>query len=108
MTRVVGLVGRMGAGKGVVSDYLNKEYGASQHRFSQVLMDLLDRLYLPHERKFLQELGASIRSKLGREVIVEAFRKDLRKDDSNIIVVDGIRYKNEVDMLRSFEKNLRG
>ncbi|MFQ5974713.1 MAG: AAA family ATPase [Candidatus Hydrothermarchaeales archaeon] len=106
MKLVVGLIGRMGAGKGVVSDYINEKYGASQHRFSQVLMDLLDRLYLPHDRKLLQELGACIRNKLGMGIIVDAFKKDLERDGSKIIVVDGIRYKNEVEMLRSFENNL--
>ncbi|MFQ5888143.1 MAG: AAA family ATPase [Candidatus Hydrothermarchaeales archaeon] len=106
MKLVVGLIGRMGSGKGVVSDHMHEKYGASQHRFSQVLMDLLDRLYLPHDRKLLQELGACIRNKLGKLVIVDAFRKDLESDESKIIVVDGIRYKNEVEMLRRFENNL--
>ncbi|MFQ6137212.1 MAG: AAA family ATPase, partial [Candidatus Hydrothermarchaeales archaeon] len=106
MKLVVGLVGRIGSGKGVVSEHLHEKYGASQHRFSQVLMDLLDRLYLPHDREYLQDLGACIRNTLGMEVIVDAFKRDLESDDSDIIVVDGIRYENEVEMLRSFENNL--
>ncbi len=106
MSLVVGLVGRMGSGKGVVSDYLHEKYGASQHRFSQVLMDLLDRLYLPHDREMLQGIGACVRNTLGAEIIVDAFKKDLESDRSSVIVVDGIRYPNEVDMLRGFEENV--
>ncbi len=106
MKLVIGLVGHMGSGKGVISDYIREKHGASQHRFSQVLMDLLDRLYLPHDRKLLQELGACIRTRLGMEVIVDAFRKDLESASSNILIVDGIRYENEVEMLRSFENNI--
>ncbi len=106
MMLVVGLVGRMGSGKGVISDYLYEKYGANQHRFSQVLMDLLDRLYLPHDREMLQGIGACVRNTLGAKIIVDAFKKDLESERSDVIVVDGIRYPNEVDMLRDFKENV--
>jgi dephospho-CoA kinase len=106
MKLVIGLVGGIGSGKTSVSEYLSSRYGASQHRFSQILMDILDRLYLPHRREYLQKLGASLRAELGMDVIVNAFKKDLEKDPSDLIVIDGIRYENEVEMLRSFENNL--
>jgi|Deesub1362A_J573_1020465.scaffolds.fasta_scaffold00166_72 dephospho-CoA kinase len=106
MKLVIGLVGGIGSGKTTVSEYLSSKYGASQHRFSQILMDILDRLYLPHKREYLQKLGASLRAELGMDVIVNAFKKDLEKDPSNLIVIDGIRYDNEVEMLRSFENNI--
>jgi dephospho-CoA kinase len=106
MKLVIGLVGRIGSGKSAVSEHLRSKYGASQHRFSQILEDLLDRLYLPHKREYLQRLGASLRAELGMDTIVNAFRKDLEKDPSDIIVVDGIRYENEVEMLRGFKNNV--
>ncbi|RLG55545.1 MAG: hypothetical protein DRN88_05550 [Candidatus Hydrothermarchaeota archaeon] len=105
MKIVIGLTGKIGAGKSAVAKYISKNYNASEHRFSQILMDILDRLYLPHKREYLQSLGACLR-KIREDVIVEAFKKDLEKDKSEIIVIDGIRYPNEVKMLRSFEKNV--
>jgi len=106
MKLVIGLVGKIGSGKTIVSDYLHEKYGAKQMRFSQILMDILDRLYLPHERKHLQRLGHSLRTSLGEDVIVNAFGRDMEKDPSRVIAVDGIRYMNEVKMLRKFENNL--
>lgn len=103
MSNVLGLVGRIGSGKTAVSEYLQDNYGAKEHRFSQILMDILDRLYLPHERKHLQNLGKSLRAELGEDVIVNAFKRDLEKDTSEILIVDGIRYENEVELLK--EKN---
>ncbi len=106
MELVIGLVGKIGSGKTVVGDYLHRKYGAKQMRFSQVLMDILNRLYLPHKREYLQKLGHSLRVSLREDVIVNAFSKDMERDSSEIIVVDGIRYMNEVKMLREFEDNL--
>lgn len=100
MSRVLGLIGRIGSGKTAVSEYLQENYGAKEHRFSQILMDILDRLYLPHERANLQKLGKSLRAELGTDVIVNAFKQDLEKDTSEILIVDGIRYENEVELLK--------
>ncbi|MFZ2455144.1 MAG: AAA family ATPase [Candidatus Altiarchaeia archaeon] len=106
MKLVIGLTGNIGAGKTVVSDHLHKKYGADQVRFSRILMDVLDRLYLPKDRNNLQTLGEVVRKSFGSDVIVNAFKKDLEKSRSHVVVVDGIRYMNEVKMLRSFDNNV--
>ncbi len=106
MKWVIGLVGEIGSGKTVVSNHLRDRYNASQHRFSQILMDILDRLYLPHDREHLQNLGHSLRESLDGDVIVRAFEHDLRKDNSEILVIDGIRYWNEVELLRKFNRSV--
>jgi dephospho-CoA kinase len=106
MKLVIGLTGSIGAGKTVASDYMHKKYKADQVRFSRILMDVLDRLYLPKNRKNLQVLGEMVRDSLGGDVIVNAFKKDLEKSKSEVVVIDGIRYPNEVEMLRSFKNNV--
>ena len=106
MKLVIGLTGSMGAGKTVASDYMHRKYKADQVRFSQILMDVLDRLYLPKDRKNLQVLGEMVRKSFGDDVLVNAFRKDLEKSKSDVVVIDGIRYMNEVEMLRTFKNNV--
>ena len=106
MKLVIGLVGEIGGGKTAVSEHLKEKYSASQHRFSQILMDILDRLHLPHDRELLQNLGHSLRESLGDDVIVKAFEQDLNREDSDIIIVDGIRYWNEVELLRKFKPSV--
>lgn len=105
MKQVIGLTGNIGAGKTAVSDHLHKKYGADQLRFSQILMDVLERLYLPKDRNNLQTLGEVVRKTFGSDVVVNAFKKDLEKSRSQVVVVDGIRYMDEVDMLRSFDNS---
>ncbi len=106
MKLVIGLVGEIGGGKTAVSNHLRDKYGASQHRFSQILMDILGRLHLPNDRELLQNLGHSLRESLGDDVIVKAFEQDLRDEDSDVIIIDGIRYRNEVELLRKFKPSV--
>jgi len=103
---VVGLVGRIAAGKSIVSQHLVKKYGASYFMFSQILLDVLGRLGVPPTRENLQGLGVALRNTLGEDVIVNALKHELQEKDPEIAVVDGIRYKNEVEMLRNFKENL--
>jgi dephospho-CoA kinase len=106
MKNVIGLAGAIGSGKTAVSDHICAKYGAKQLRYSRILMDVLGRLNLPEDRSNLQTLGESLRRSFGPDVVVNAFRKDLEACPAKIIVVDGIRYPNEVEMLRQLENDL--
>lgn len=106
MKHVIGLSGKMGSGKTVVSDYLRTRYGARQMRFSKILMDVLERLHMPLKRESLQKLGHGLRISLGEDVIVNAARGDIESESSDFIVIDGVRYPNEVDMIKEFEGGL--
>jgi len=106
MKLVVGLAGSMGSGKTLACDHLKKTCSASQYRFSQVLMDLLARLHMPNTRENLQILGASLRREFGADVIINALKHDLEKDSSKIMTIDGVRFVNEVEMIKQFPHSL--
>jgi len=106
MALVIGLSGKIGSGKGTVAEHICEKYGAEQFLFSKILADILDRVYLPKTRKNLQKLGKVLRSEFGKGVIVEAFEKDISGSKTEIKIVDGIRYANEVLMLRKNENNI--
>lgn len=106
MTLVIGLVGKISAGKGAIAEHLADRYDASVYRFSDVLKDLLQRLHLPDTRENLQNLGVVLRGAFGDGVLATALGEDIKKDEAEVIVVDGIRYENEVRMLRGFENNV--
>jgi len=106
MKLVIGLSGRIGGGKGTIGEYLTSEYGAEGRRFSDILSDLLVRLHIPVERAALQNMGATLREQFGDDVLVQTLKKDLEAAKTKIVMVDGVRYPNEVEMLRGFEKSI--
>ena len=106
MILAIGLAGRIGCGKGTVAEYLKKKYKAEQFVYSDILRDILKRLHLPVTRENLQQLGEGLRAKLGKDVLVEAMKVDLENAKSEMRMIDGIRYVNEVEMLRTFPHNV--
>lgn len=102
---VVGITGKIGSGKSIISWYLHKEYQFTEYRFSQILSDILERLHLKKSRENFQKLGVSLRREWPG-VIVDSLEKDIRENGAELVVIDGIRYENEMKMLRKFSHNL--
>ncbi|MBD3388137.1 MAG: AAA family ATPase [Candidatus Altiarchaeales archaeon] len=100
MRLIVGLIGRIASGKSIVADHLVKEHGASYYRFSDVLRDMLLRLQMPNTRENLQNMGLALRRLFGDGILAEALKADIEEDGSGLIVVDGIRYQDEFDMVK--------
>lgn len=94
---VIGLVGEVASGKDVTKKYLEDNYGASCHRFSTILRDVLGRLYLPIVRGNLQNLSTLLRQNFGEDLFAKIVAEDVKNDPHEIIVVDGIR--READMI---------
>jgi dephospho-CoA kinase len=99
-TRIFGLIGGIASGKTVVADYIVKRKKAGYYRFSDVLRDILLRLHQPNTRENLQNLGVALRKAYGDGILAKTLREDILKDKSEFIVVDGIRYQDEFDMIK--------
>lgn len=96
----------MGAGKGTAAEYIKGNYSAEQFMYSDILRDILARLHKEPTRKNLQSMGSGLRYCLGDDILVHTMREDLKTSDKPIRLIDGIRYVNEIDMLRSFENSV--
>jgi dephospho-CoA kinase len=105
MALVIGLSGRIGSGKGTAAEHLKRKYHAEQFMYSGILADLLKRLHMPPTRENLQKLGHGLRESLGSDVLVEAMRGDLKAARSEMLLVDGVRYLNEAEMISSFPES---
>ncbi len=103
---VIGIMGRIGSGKSEASRYIAKKFGGRVFRFSDVLRDILARLYLPLSRENFIALGTALRSAFGNGIIAGALKRDILASEASVVVVDGVRYPEEVEMVRSFEKSI--
>ncbi len=103
---VVGLAGRIGSGKSVAGRYIARKYRGEIFRFSDVLSDILNRLSLDCSRDNYISLGSALRDSFGNGVIAQALKLDILRSGARVAVVDGVRYPEEAEMVRSFEKSI--
>jgi len=101
---IIGLIGEISSGKGTVAKYLEKKYGASSHRFSTPLRDVLTRLYTEINRENLVGLSKTLRELLGQDLLAKVISKDVNKDHSKIVVVDGIRRMADLIYLKELQE----
>jgi len=100
---IIGLVGEMASGKGTVTEYLLTKYQATKYRFSDILRDILERVHLDIVRKNLASLSLSLRTYYGQDILAYALAQDIKNDDSQVIVIDGIRRDADLKYLRKMD-----
>ncbi|PIP29817.1 hypothetical protein COU12_00630 [Candidatus Jorgensenbacteria bacterium CG10_big_fil_rev_8_21_14_0_10_54_38] len=96
---VIGLVGEVSSGKGTSAAYLKERYGAGTVRFSNMLRDVLRRLYLPDIRKNLQILSASLRREFGEDIMAKVIAEDARRASSALVAADGVQRPDDIAYL---------
>jgi len=96
---IIGFVGHIASGKDVCKKYIMEKYGASSYRYSTVLRDILNRLYLPIDRNNMQDLSLDLRTRFGSDLLARVIIKDIERDKKEIIIIDGIRRLDDIKSL---------
>ncbi len=103
MKKIIGLVGQIASGKGTVAEYLEKEYKANTYRFSTILRDVLNRLDIDLTRENLQDISTLLRQKFGEDLLAKVMASDVKNDENEIVVVDGIRRMADIKYLQELD-----
>jgi len=97
---ILGFAGPLASGKEVAKKYLEAEHQASVHRFSTMLRDILNRLYLPISRENMQNLSFDLRQRFGADTLARVIAEDVKNDPHGIIVIDGVRRLDDIVSLK--------
>ncbi|MFH0874033.1 MAG: AAA family ATPase [Candidatus Komeilibacteria bacterium] len=97
---ILGFTGLMCCGKGTINVYLSSHYGAATYRYSTMIRDVLDRLYLPHSRDNMSHLSTLLRQEFGEDLMAKVMARDVTKAAESLIAIDGIRRPMDVSSLR--------
>jgi len=97
---ILGLAGEIASGKGTVAEYVVEKYGGSAHRFSTMLRDILDRLYLEHSRENTSKISTVLRQNFGEDVLAKIMREEVQRDACQVIIVEGIRRVADIEYLK--------
>ena len=102
---IIGIIGEQAGGKGAVADIIRKKYGGSRLTVSNILRRTLDSLYLESTRENLIQLALVLKKGFKDSVLMEAMLKEVEKEDSDLIIVDGFRMPGDPD---PFKKEYAG
>lgn len=100
MKLIIGLSGEIASGKGTVAKYYTSWHGATVYRFSTILRDVVRRLRLPEDRATIQKLSTTLRKEFGEDLFAKVMAGDVKGDAHDLIVIDGVRRKEDVKYLR--------
>lgn len=107
--KVFGLVGEKGSGKETFGNFLMEIASKkiiSRVRFSDVLKETLDLWGIPPTRKNLQDLAVVMVNQYGPDALANAISKRVETLNADIVILDGLRWHEDVLLLRKFPKNL--
>lgn len=77
---IIGLIGRMGSGKGTVQDYLTTKHKFYQINFADKLKHIADELSVPKNRENLQKLGEGLRNVLWDSIWIDQVDRVINHD----------------------------
>jgi len=101
---IIALTGHPSSGKGEVAKYLGEKYGAELLKFSTVLRDELNRLYLPAARKNFIIMSKCLRQNFGQDILAKVISENIKKSLVKIIIVDGTRREADLKYIKKFKK----
>ncbi len=101
--KVIGLVGLIASGKGVVKNYLIKNYNAVEFRFSSILREALDILGIEQTRDNIINLSTWSRENFGNDLLAKAMLKKIKKSDAQLIIIDGIRRMDDILYIKDLD-----
>jgi len=104
MKIILGLSGKIASGKGTTAKYLVENKEATSHRFSSALRDLNRRLYLEENRENLQKMSTAVREHFGQDILCKVIYRDVKKDENELIVIDGVRREQDLSELRRLKE----
>lgn len=97
---IIGFVGQAGAGKGTAADMLAANANAQIFTFSDILADLLKRLYKEKSRDNLIKLSTAVREAFGQDALANVMERQVQESTAEIVIVDGIRRMDDIEDLQ--------
>lgn len=107
MKLVIGLVGEKGSGKQTFVNFLRETLpNIRQVRFSDILTQTLMIWDIPNTRANLQKLSITMNDSFGSGTLAHAVEFNTTNETADIVILDGVRWKSDAQMVRKFHKNI--
>ncbi len=99
--KIIGLVGETGSGKDTFCRLTEKNFSSvSSLRFSEALSTVLGVFFSDIKKEDQQWLANTLRDRFGEDILMKSVARKIEKATEEIILVNGIRVKEEMDFIR--------
>ena len=100
--KIIAVVGKTGSGKDFFSNYIKDEFeSVDSFRFSQPLTEALGFFFDKIKKEDQQWLSSALRDNYGEDILAKAIIKKIEKSEKEIIILNGARVEEDVDMVKS-------
>src|SRR3989338_1289494 len=106
---LIGLLGEKRSGKGTFVNFLSecvRPKRVGRVRSVEVLYETLKIWGIDATRMNLTKLAIAMDNAYGNGTLTEVVRQRIAKDNSDIVIFDGVRWLTDEKLIRGFEKNL--
>lgn len=104
---ILAIAGDIASGKNEMAAYIENRHGGCSYRSSEVLRDILGRMYLESNRENMQKVSTMIREYFGSDIISKVAALDLARAKNKIIAINGVRRLSDIVVLKKdFEVKL--
>jgi len=98
---IIGITGQTGSGKDAICRFIKDNVASvSFVRFSQPLTEALSIFVDDIKKEDQQWLGNVLRERFGSDILAQAISKKVRDCKEDIIILNGIRYPVELELLK--------
>ncbi len=104
MKTIIAITGKMASGKGHVSGYLARRYGAAGLSSSFGLHEALDAFGIPRSRGNLQTLALFLSSTFGGDTLGAAVEKRVEALSESVVALNGIRREGDMERLKKHHR----
>lgn len=98
MRKIIGIIGPIGAGKDLITNYLQKRLNCSVYQISSELKDLAKENNISLNRENLINYSRQLVSIYGDEYLA---KRILEKNNEELIIVAGMRQIGQIDYLKN-------
>lgn len=109
MKTVIGVVGKIGSGKGTFTNILKElmpQASIKQLRSGEVLKETLDLWNIPATRENLQDLFAMMDKEFGVGALSRAMKLRIEGTEADIVIFDGVRRGTDYRAITELKNNL--
>lgn len=98
--KIIGIIGSIGSGKDFISEHISKKYNFKVIHTGEIVRNIAKNMGLMLNRNDLLSVSKKCYNNFGKKYFVNIIISEIRKADTEFIIINSIRSKSDVELLK--------